>query len=521
MTVVTFINSYFCLNLLIVVGYFLFRRLKIKSSNLLEIQYFTLLTFLGLSGIQPFLPKQGFSNSTVKVWAATSMDALQASNYLPEAQVVSFAQSGTAQIPGGSPFILIITLAIAALVCLWCLFKEGTILRQIIKSSYILRRRGKIQLLINDQIQMPFSFWLPGKYYTVIPSSFLTKDEDFKVSVYHEFQHHRQGDTKFIHILILLKAICFLNPFVHFLFKHVSETQELACDEQVLQSKKVSTDNYIGCLIRVAQTSVSKKYDPVCAAGLCFKKGHHILKRRIEMMNVTKSGLGGWAKPCTLLLITLMVSLTVYASRNLVQDRRVSLEEANQLAMNAASGSDFPITVNSEVLAQLNRFLGTPEGREYIRSALERKKNYDRILSDASQKYHTPKELNAIPIAESGYQNLPSRFSFKAAGPWMFIPSTARKYGMRVENGVDERLDVAKETDAAHRYLLSNKLLFNDWQLAIFAYNVGEGAVERGIKKYGTRDVWELSKHVRGDKNYMAKVMASVIIMGNPEILAQ
>ena len=239
------------------------------------------------------------------------------------------------------------------------------------------------------------------------------------------------------------------------------------------------------------------------------------------MMNVEQRPAGRWAKTCALILITLMVSITVYASRNLVQDRRISLEEAKQMATRAASGSDFPITVNKEVLAQLNRFLGTPEGREYIQSALERKKEYDQILSEATKKYHTPNELNAIPIAESGYQNLPSRFSVKAAGPWMFIPSTARKYGMKVENGFDERLDVAKETDAAHRYLLSNKLLFNDWQLAIFAYNVGESAVERGIKKYGTRDVWELSKYIRGDKDYMAKVMASVIIMKNPEVLNQ
>ncbi len=239
------------------------------------------------------------------------------------------------------------------------------------------------------------------------------------------------------------------------------------------------------------------------------------------MMKVEQRSMRPWAKNCALTLITLMVSLTVYASRNFLQDRRISLDEAKQFANKAALGSDFPITVNDEILTQLNRFLGTPEGREYIQAALKRKKVYDQILYETAKKYHTPYELNAIPIAESGFQNLQSNFSVNAAGLWMFIPVTARKYGMRVENGLDERLDVAKETDAAHRYLLSNKLLFNDWQLAIFAYNVGESAVERGIRKYGTRDVWELSKHIRGDKDYMAKVMASVIIMKNPTILDQ
>ena len=74
---------------------------------------------------------------------------------------------------------------------------------------------------------------------------------------------------------------------------------------------------------------------------------------------------------------------------------------------------------------------------------------------------------------------------------------------MEVSEYRDERLNFFTETRAAHRYLRSNNELFNDWLLGIFAYNVGENAVERGIKKYGTRDVWELGKYIRGDKNYM------------------
>jgi hypothetical protein len=216
-----------------------------------------------------------------------------------------------------------------------------------------------------------------------------------------------------------------------------------------------------------------------------------------------------------------MISVTVYASQNLIQDKRISLKEAKMMAEKAGKDSQFPIVVNTEVLAQLNRYLGTPEGRDFMKTALERKNEYNQILSDVTARYHNPDELNAIPIAESGYQNLPSRFSTKAAGLWMFIPNTARNFGMRVEKNLDERLNVPKETDAAHRYLLSNKLIFNDWPLAIFAYNVGENAVATGIKKYGTRDVWELAKHIKGDKDYLAKVMASVIILKNPEALTQ
>lgn len=237
------------------------------------------------------------------------------------------------------------------------------------------------------------------------------------------------------------------------------------------------------------------------------------------MMNDKYSPTGFWTKNLILAFVTIFVSLAAFGSRNFVHDRKISHDEAKTLADKASANSTFPIVLNDEVLAQLNRYLGTPEGRRFMKSSLKRKLDFDSTLETITRSYSNPNELNAIPIPESGYQNLPARGKVSSAGLWMFIPSTAKSYGMKINKGIDERLDVAKETDAAHRYLKSNHGKFNDWLLAIFAYNVGEQAVERGIKKYGTRDPWELSKHVRGDKDYMSKVMASIIIMKNPEIL--
>jgi membrane-bound lytic murein transglycosylase D len=246
-----------------------------------------------------------------------------------------------------------------------------------------------------------------------------------------------------------------------------------------------------------------------------------ILRIRIKMMYVEYLKMGRWNRALIMLLMTCLATATAYASRGFVQDRHITLEEAKILAEKASEKSDFPIVMNAEVLSQLNRLLGTPEGRNFVRSSLKRKENFNSVLEEVTGKYNTPEELNAIPITESGYQNLPSRGKVRSAGLWMFIPATARKYGMAVKKGTDERLNIMKETEAAHRYLLSNKLVFNDWLLAIFAYNVGEGAVERGIKKYKTRDPWELAKFVKGDKDYMSKVMASIIIMKNPDSLDQ
>ena len=219
-------------------------------------------------------------------------------------------------------------------------------------------------------------------------------------------------------------------------------------------------------------------------------------------------------------ILTIMLGFTAYASKGLVQDRRVTLEQAQEMAK-AIDTNSFPITLNERVVGQLNRFLGTPEGREYMKNALARMENYRETIESKLHTFHMPNELMAVPIVESAYQNLPDRNQHGyGAGLWMFIQSTARKYGMKVEAKVDERLNTDMETDAAVRYLSSNHARFHDWQLALLAYNAGENTVQRGIDSTGSKDAWKLIQAgFEGDKDYLAKVTAAVLIMKNPDSL--
>src|SRR5690606_29153165 len=106
----------------------------------------------------------------------------------------------------------------------------------------------------------------------------------------------------------------------------------------------------------------------------------------------------------------------------------------------------------------------------------------------------------------------------KGAGIWQFVPSTARIFGLRVDAGVDERLDVDLSTAAAFRYLGANRLRYNDWLLGVMAYNMGEGALDRAIREAGTRDPWELVRRgYENDSGYLPKFMAAVLILKNPE----
>jgi membrane-bound lytic murein transglycosylase D len=128
-----------------------------------------------------------------------------------------------------------------------------------------------------------------------------------------------------------------------------------------------------------------------------------------------------------------------------------------------------------------------------------------------------PEELLAVGLIESGFENLPeSANPQKSAGVWQFIPSTARAFGLRVDDVVDERLDVEKETDAAFRYLAANQLRFGNWLLGIMAYNMGERALDAAIQRAGTRDPWKLvAMGHENDRGYLAKFMAGLLILKN------
>lgn len=103
-----------------------------------------------------------------------------------------------------------------------------------------------------------------------------------------------------------------------------------------------------------------------------------------------------------------------------------------------------------------------------------------------------PPSLAAVALVESGGR--PQALSPKGAlGIWQLMPETARRFGLTVTASTDERLDAAKSTHAAARYLRELQQRFGDWQLAFAAYNAGEQAVERALRRSGASNFFQLS----------------------------
>ncbi len=195
----------------------------------------------------------------------------------------------------------------------------------------------------------------------------------------------------------------------------------------------------------------------------------------------------------------------------------------------AAAGSRFDIDVESflshrRVQYYVDYFSGPARGRFSV--WLARMTKYRGMIQNHFRVYGLPEDLVYLALIESGYSNTAvSRAS--AVGMWQFIASTGRRYGLRVDDWVDERRDPFKATDAAARYLADLKDEFGAWYLAAAAYNAGPSRVSRGLSRlkgassYSDTTFFELSSSGRylrlETRDYVPKLIAATLIAENPE----
>jgi membrane-bound lytic murein transglycosylase D len=135
-----------------------------------------------------------------------------------------------------------------------------------------------------------------------------------------------------------------------------------------------------------------------------------------------------------------------------------------------------------------------------------------------------PNDVLALSIVESGYRPLEENQNrVSAAGIWQIIPSTAKYLGLVVNPVRDDRMDTKLATAAALNYLNEMHKRFEDWKLAIIAYEYGENETSRLIHAIGSRDAWTIARSPiapKQMKKYLAMFDASVIVMHNPNLVA-
>jgi membrane-bound lytic murein transglycosylase D len=119
---------------------------------------------------------------------------------------------------------------------------------------------------------------------------------------------------------------------------------------------------------------------------------------------------------------------------------------------------------------------------DYMAKMVARSKKYLFYIVEEVEKRGMPSEIALLPMIESAYK--PGAYSRShAAGIWQFIPSTGKHFGLKQNWWVDNRRHVTASTTAALDYLEKLHAMFGSWDLALAAYNSGEGTVGRAIAK--------------------------------------
>lgn len=139
---------------------------------------------------------------------------------------------------------------------------------------------------------------------------------------------------------------------------------------------------------------------------------------------------------------------------------------------------------------------------------------YFPIFENALQKYELPSELKYLACIESALrQNAYS--PARAAGLWQFIPATGIMQGLEVNSYIDERYDLYKSTDAACKFLKKLYNKFDDWHLAIAAYNCGPGNIDKAIARSGGhRTFWEIYNYLPQEtRAYVPFFIAATYVM--------
>jgi membrane-bound lytic murein transglycosylase D len=179
-------------------------------------------------------------------------------------------------------------------------------------------------------------------------------------------------------------------------------------------------------------------------------------------------------------------------------------------------GFQMPDLQSDLVDMQVNWYAQRPD---YVARMTERSQKYLYHIVEELEQRHMPTELALLPFIESAYN--PQALSVaKAAGMWQFVPDTGRTYNLKQNMWQDERRDVLASTSAALDYLSRLHDMFGDWQLALAAYNWGEGNVQRAIARNeaaGLPTDYADLRMPNETRNYVPKLQAVKNIVMNPQ----
>ena len=168
--------------------------------------------------------------------------------------------------------------------------------------------------------------------------------------------------------------------------------------------------------------------------------------------------------------------------------------------------------LTSEVKRRIRQYLSH---KSWMQNILARKDLYFPTFEYVMAKYNVPKELKYLAVVESAL-NPNARSKAGAVGLWQLMKPTGRMLGLAINRTLDHRRDPIHSTEAAMKYLKGLYDEFDDWTLAIAAYNSGPGRVRKAIRLSGSRDFWKLKRFLpKETRNYVPAFIAVSYMINN------
>jgi membrane-bound lytic murein transglycosylase D len=181
----------------------------------------------------------------------------------------------------------------------------------------------------------------------------------------------------------------------------------------------------------------------------------------------------------------------------------------------AKNAIDFNFETNAMIQQFINYYQG--RGRSTMESGLRRSGQFMQMARKIFREEGVPEDVTWLGQVESAWR-VRALSPAAASGLWQFIPGTGRTYGLRQTAWVDERNSLEKATRASARYLKDLYNHFGDWELAMAAYNTGQGNIDRAIARSGSRSFWKIYPYiVQETRNYVPNILATMLIAKNPE----
>jgi len=200
----------------------------------------------------------------------------------------------------------------------------------------------------------------------------------------------------------------------------------------------------------------------------------------------------------------------------LTQDEQ-NVSTADVIALEQAKQNvNFGFTINPLIQQYINYYQG--RGRSTMESGLRKSGRYMKLARQIFKEEGVPVDITWLGQVESAWQ--PKAMSWAAAsGLWQFIPGTGRQFGLKQTAWIDERNSFEQSTRASARYLKSLAAHYRgDWELAMGAYNTGQGNIDRGISRAGKANFWAIYPFIAQEtRNYVPNILATILIAKNPE----